>query len=77
VLVRIPDAAAAAALLTAAGLTCSPPAVPDGRAVVVRAAETPGEVTRVLAAHGLYLEELTPVAADLETAFLALTGEAS
>jgi ABC-2 type transport system ATP-binding protein len=34
-------------------------------------------VTRVLAAHGLYLEELTPVAADLETAFLALTGEAS
>jgi ABC-2 type transport system ATP-binding protein len=58
-------------------LTCAPPEVPDGRTVVVRAADAPGEVTRVLAAHGIYLEELTPVTADLETAFLALTGEAS
>ena len=29
----------------------------------------------LLAEHGHYLEELTPVAADLESAFLALTAE--
>jgi ABC-2 type transport system ATP-binding protein len=75
--VRVPDAAAAAALLGAAGFTCTPPDQPDGRTVLVRGAEAPGEITRVLAAHGHYLEELTPVTADLETAFLALTGEAS
>jgi ABC-2 type transport system ATP-binding protein len=49
--------------------------VPDGRTVVVRGADAPAEITRVLAAHGHYLEELTPVTADLETAFLELTGE--
>ena len=32
-------------------------------------------MTRVLAEHGHYLEELTPVTADLESAFLALTAE--
>jgi ABC-2 type transport system ATP-binding protein len=77
VLVRVPDATAAAAVLAAAGFACSPPEVPDGRTVLVRGADAPGEITRVLAAHGHYLEELTPVTADLETAFLALTGEAS
>jgi ABC-2 type transport system ATP-binding protein len=37
----------------------------------------PGELTRLLAGHGHYLEELTPVAADLESAFLELTGDAA
>jgi ABC-2 type transport system ATP-binding protein len=73
--VRVADAATAAALLSAAGFTCAPPEVPDGRTVLVRGADAPAEITRVLAAHGHYLEELTPVTADLETAFLELTGE--
>jgi ABC-2 type transport system ATP-binding protein len=69
--VRVPDRAAAAAVLTAAGYAVSP--TDDG--LLVSAVPAPGEVTRVLAEHGHYLEELTPVAADLESAFLALTAE--
>jgi len=68
---RVPDRAAAAAVLTAAGYTVGP--TDDG--LLVSAVAAPGEVTRVLAQHGHYLEELTPVAADLESAFLALTAE--
>ena len=73
--VRVPDAQTAAAVLEAAGFTVSPPEVPDGRTVIVRSAAAPGEVTRALADQGHYLEELTPLTPDLETAFLALTGE--
>jgi ABC-2 type transport system ATP-binding protein len=69
--IRVPDRAAAAAVLTAAGFRVNPSE--DG--LVVAAGGSPGEVTRVLAEHGHYLEELTPVTADLETAFLALTAE--
>jgi ABC-2 type transport system ATP-binding protein len=72
---RVPDAAAAAAVLGAAGFAISPPDVPDGRTILVHAAEAPGEITRVLAQQGHYLEELTPLTADLESAFLAITGE--
>ena len=68
---RVPDRAAAAAVLTAAGFTVTPTV--DG--LLVSAVRAPGEVTRVLAQHGHYLEELTPVAADLESAFLALTAD--
>ncbi|MCZ2830409.1 ABC transporter ATP-binding protein [Modestobacter sp. VKM Ac-2986] len=68
---KVPDRAAAAAVLTAAGYTVGP--TDDG--LLVSAVAAPGEVTRVLAEHGHYLEELTPVAADLESAFLALTAE--
>src|SRR3954453_20529609 len=67
--VKVPDRAGAAAVLTAAGFTVS--RTEDG--LLVSAVRAPGEVTRVLAQHGHYLEELTPVAADLESAFLALT----
>jgi ABC-2 type transport system ATP-binding protein len=73
--VRVPDAAAAAALLGAAGFTVSPPELPDGHALLVHDAAAPAEITRVLAAHGIYLEELAPVTADLESAFLAITGD--
>jgi ABC-2 type transport system ATP-binding protein len=73
--VRVPDAAAAAALLAGAGFAVSPPDAPDGRTLLVRDVAAPGEITRVLAAHGTYLEELAPVTADLESAFLAITGE--
>jgi ABC-2 type transport system ATP-binding protein len=69
--VRVPDRAAAAAVLTAAGYRVS--AADD--ALLVSAVRAPGEVTRLLAEHGHYLEELTPVAADLESAFLALTAD--
>jgi ABC-2 type transport system ATP-binding protein len=69
--VRVPDRAAAAAVLTAAGYRVSP----TDDALLVSAVRAPGEVTRLLAEHGHYLEELTPVHADLETAFLAITGD--
>ena len=69
--VRVPDRAAAAAVLTGAGFTVTP----TDDALLVAAVRAPGEVTRVLAQHGHYLEELTPVAADLESAFLALTAD--
>jgi ABC-2 type transport system ATP-binding protein len=69
--VRVPDPAAAAAVLTASGFSVSPA---DG-AMLVHAVSAPGEITRLLAAHGHYLEELTPVTPDLESAFLAITGD--
>ena len=69
--VRVPDRDGAAAVLTAAGFTVTPSA----EGLLVSAVRAPGEVTRVLAEHGHYLEELTPVAADLESAFLALTAD--
>jgi ABC-2 type transport system ATP-binding protein len=69
--VKVPDPAAAAAVLAAAGYRVAP--TDDG--LLVSAVRAPGEVTRLLAEHGHYLEELTPVAADLESAFLALTAE--
>lgn len=71
--VRVPDPAAAAAVLAGAGFRASPA---DATTLLVHAVRAPGEVTRVLAQHGHYLEELTPVAADLESAFLELTGDA-
>ncbi|SDX79020.1 ABC-2 type transport system ATP-binding protein [Modestobacter sp. DSM 44400] len=69
--VRVPHLAEAAAVLTAAGFAVSPA---DG-GLLVHAVPAPGEITRVLAEHGHYLEELTPVTADLESAFLELTAE--
>jgi ABC-2 type transport system ATP-binding protein len=71
--VRVPDAAVAAGLLQEAGFSVSPPEIPDGRTLLVHDAENPADITRVLAAHGTYLEELTPLTADLESAFLAIT----
>jgi ABC-2 type transport system ATP-binding protein len=68
---RVPDRAAAAALLTAAGHRVTP--TDDG--LLLSAVTAPGQITRLLADHGHYLEELTPVAADLESAFLALTAD--
>jgi ABC-2 type transport system ATP-binding protein len=74
----VPDPAAAAAVLTAAGFRTSPAGRSAGdTALLVHAVAQPGELTRLLAGHGHYLEELTPVAADLESAFLELTGDAA
>jgi ABC-2 type transport system ATP-binding protein len=69
--VRVPDQVAASAVLTLAGFRVT--STDDG--LLVSAGGAPGRVTRVLAEHGHYLEELTPVTADLESAFLALTAE--
>jgi ABC-2 type transport system ATP-binding protein len=69
--VRVDDLAAAAAVLTGAGFAVSP--TPD--ALVVHAVAAPAEITRLLARHGHYLTELSPLSADLESAFLAITGE--
>jgi ABC-2 type transport system ATP-binding protein len=69
--VRLDDLPAAAAVLTGAGYAVSPAA--DG--LVVHGVPAPAEITRILAEHGHYLAELTPLSADLESAFLAITGD--
>ena len=77
--VRVPDPAAAAAVLTGAGFQISPATFPDGSpdwsVIVVHAVATPSDVNRLLAGQGHWLDELSPVHADLETAFLAITGD--
>jgi ABC-2 type transport system ATP-binding protein len=70
--VVVPDPAGAAAVLAGAGFSVSP--APDGQ-VLVHGAPATGDITRVLAEHGHYLEELVRVTPDLESAFLAITGE--
>ncbi len=68
---RVSDPAAAGAVLTAAGMTVRQ----DEQSLDV-VTDEPGErITRVLAEAGLYLSELTPVRADLETIFLELTAD--
>ena len=75
VVIRVPDRESAGAVLQAAGFGLSPFDDVRGPGLAVHNVAAPGEVTRLLAQHGQYLEELTPVHADLETAFLAITGE--
>jgi ABC-2 type transport system ATP-binding protein len=75
VVVRVPDRGSAVAVLESAGVALSPFDDARGPALALHDVHSPGEITRLLASHGHYVEELTPVHADLETAFLALTGE--
>ncbi len=70
---RVADLAAGREVLERAGHRV----VPDGAALRVSGGTEPAELTRLLAGHGLWVSELTPVAADLEDAFLALTGESA
>jgi ABC-2 type transport system ATP-binding protein len=67
--VRLADLAGAKAVLTEAGYAVTEV---EG-ALRVHGVTAPSELTRLLAERGHYLEELSPVAADLETAFLELT----
>jgi ABC-2 type transport system ATP-binding protein len=64
-----PDLPAARAALEAAGVRVTGQ---DGPALLVET-DRPGEVTRVLGAAGVWLTELTPVRADLESIFLEVT----
>jgi ABC-2 type transport system ATP-binding protein len=66
--VVVPDPVAGQAALTAAGFTVT---TSDGHLLVD--AERPAEITRALGSAGIWLAELTPVRADLETVFLELT----
>lgn len=68
---RVPNIPAARKVLEQAGHRVTER--PDG-AMTVTAAGPPSELTRLLAEHGHYLSELSPVAPDLEGAFLELTG---
>src|SRR5215207_8747263 len=79
--VGIGDAARAATVLAEAGFAVRP--LPDGM-LNVWAGAGAGQsatdldlalITRLLAEHGLYVFELTPVRADLESVFLELTAE--
>ena len=68
---RVGDPAAARATLEASGMTVRQEAL--WLDVVT---DEPGDrITRILAESGVYLSELTPVRADLETIFLELTAE--
>jgi ABC-2 type transport system ATP-binding protein len=67
--VALADLDAAARILIAAGLTVRA----DGNYLLVDGAEQPSDLTRHLAQHELYVSELIPVRADLESVFLELT----
>ncbi|MCG5217405.1 ATP-binding cassette domain-containing protein [Streptosporangium soli] len=69
VLVRTPDAAALAALLTAHGADVDPG---PGGVLLVTGMDAPG-IGELAAADGLVLYELTPGRASLEEAFMELT----
>ncbi len=65
------DLAAATTALEAAGYDVRP----DLDHLVVDTTADPAALTELLARHGLYVNELTPIRADLETVFLELTAD--
>ncbi|MEO5852368.1 MAG: AAA family ATPase, partial [Nocardioides sp.] len=67
--VCVADPTTASHHLEAAGFTVT--AADDG--LMVDGDRPPEEITRTLAAHDVWVAELTPVRVDLETFFLALT----
>jgi len=69
--VRVHDLAAAARVLAESRLTSTR----SDDALLVEGAHDPADVTRLLAGHGLYVSELTPVRPGLESVFLDLTRE--
>jgi ABC-2 type transport system ATP-binding protein len=70
--VRVDDLAAGRAVLERAGHRVSD----DDGALLVAGVQAPADLTRLLAGSGHWVSELTPVAVDLEEAFLALTADA-
>jgi ABC-2 type transport system ATP-binding protein len=69
VLVGVHDPAAARGVLEEEGWTVDR----DGDRLVVEGVEHAEDITRVLGGHGIWVRELTPVGADLESVFLHLT----
>ena len=69
--VGIADPVTAQRILTDGGLLVRL----DGGLLVVEGMSDGAEITRRLAAHNLFVNELTPVRADLESVFLELTAE--
>jgi ABC-2 type transport system ATP-binding protein len=69
--VGVADPVTAQRILTEGGLLVSL----DGELLVVEGASDGAEITRRLAAHDLFVSELTPVRADLESVFLELTAD--
>jgi ABC-2 type transport system ATP-binding protein len=67
--VAVDDLDKAGRILIEAGLTVRA----DGNYLLVDGAEQPSDLTRHLAQHELYVSELIPVRADLESVFLELT----
>jgi ABC-type multidrug transport system ATPase subunit len=65
----VDDVAAATQVLTAGGLAVRA----DGHYLLVDGVKHPAEVTKRLAQQELYVSELVPVRADLESVFLELT----
>ncbi|TDU88869.1 ABC-2 type transport system ATP-binding protein [Kribbella voronezhensis] len=69
--VAVDNHESATRILTAAGLTVRA----DGNYLLVDGAENSADVTRRLAQQELYVSELMPVRADLESVFLELTAD--
>ncbi|MDX6264475.1 MAG: type transport system ATP-binding protein [Kribbellaceae bacterium] len=69
--VAVDNHESATRILTAAGLTVRV----DGNYLLVDGAENSADVTRRLAQQELYVSELIPVRADLESVFLELTAD--
>jgi ABC-2 type transport system ATP-binding protein len=68
----VADLGTAQAVLTAAGARV----VAEHDHLMVSEIDKPGSITRLLAAQDIYVSELAPVAVDLESVFLELTGTA-
>jgi ABC-2 type transport system ATP-binding protein len=73
--VGVSDHLAAAEVLTTSGFTVEP--LPDRllKVSLVNRRLDPAVITRLLADHGLYISELTPIHPDLESVFLNLTAD--
>lgn len=69
--VGVADPVAAQRILTDGGLLVRQ----DGGLLLVEGISDGAEITRRLAAHNLFVNELTPVRADLESVFLELTAD--
>ena len=69
--VGVADPVAAQHILTESGFEVRQ----EGELLVVEGVIDGAEVTKSLASHGLYLNELIPVRADLESVFLELTAD--
>lgn len=70
--VGVADRVRAESILSRAGYTVGR----DANLLVVEGATDPADITRSLAEHGLFVQELTPVRAGLESVFLELTRNA-